>query len=329
VEAEAEFEAEAATGLLDVEPPAVPGLSLNSERSRSICFLLYSSGIQTSLLVLDLFVCDPARLDLFEAFEYAGRASAVTGDEVGLAEEEAFGLAALIFTMGRLNSDCGTRAQGGGTNRTFPTQKIVRVAKTTPLTSTKQTQHKKTQGEGLQYNSLSSSSSSTMSPTSTSGNPFLATSNETYGLSLVGLQEMAAKEERTQHKQGGQHDLSFLYRRESDRIGEGIPNSDSALAAIMSTKMPQKSNSGNILTNPAPLSSSNANAEPTKEEIEQALASFQHNPKEDHPLYMTTANEIGRKAPSYATYTVATKGRSQTFSNSFNGVMYTDESLAT
>ena len=110
VEAEAEFEAEAATGLLDVEPPAVPGLSLNSERSRSICFLLYSSGIQTSLLVLDLFVCDPARLDLFEAFAYAGRASDVTGDEdeglvaLGLAEEEAFGLAAFIFTMGRLNS---------------------------------------------------------------------------------------------------------------------------------------------------------------------------------------------------------------------------------
>jgi hypothetical protein len=113
VEAEAEFEAEAATGLLDVEPPAVPGLSLNSERSRSICFLLYSSGIQTSLLVLDLFVCDPARLDLFEAFAYAGRASDVTGEDglvaLGLPVEVAFGLAAFIFTMRRLNSDCGTR----------------------------------------------------------------------------------------------------------------------------------------------------------------------------------------------------------------------------
>ena len=172
-----------------------------------------------------------------------------------------------------------------------------------------------------------------MSSTSTTGgNPFLATSNQTYGLSLVGLQEMAAKQEqRTRHKleKGGEQGLSFLYRRESDRIGEGIPNSDSALAAIMSTKMPQKSSSGKIATNPAPLSPSNANAEPTKEEIEQALASYRHNPKEEDPLYTTTANEIGRKAPSYATYTVATKGRSQTFSNSFNGVMYTDESLAT
>ena len=101
-EAEAEFETEAAAGLLEVDPPAVPGLSLNSERSRSICFRLYSSGIHTSLLVRDLFVCDPARLDLFEAFAYAGRASDVTGDEdeglVGLAEEETFGLAAFIFT---------------------------------------------------------------------------------------------------------------------------------------------------------------------------------------------------------------------------------------
>ena len=172
------------------------------------------------------------------------------------------------------------------------------------------------------------------SDSTSSGNPFLTTSNQTYGLSLVGLQEMAAarQEKRTQHKldEGG---LSFLYRRTSDRFGEGIPNSDSALAAIMSLK-PKKSSTGSekISTDPAPLSSSSSsssNAKPTKEEIEQALASYRHNPKEEDPLYMTTANEIGRNPPSYATYTKATKGRSQTFSNSFNGVMYTDESLAT
>ena len=79
-EMEAEFETEAVAGPLDVDPPAVPGLSLNSDRSRSICLRLYSSGIHTSLLVRDLLVCDPARLDLFEAFAYAGRESAV-GDE--------------------------------------------------------------------------------------------------------------------------------------------------------------------------------------------------------------------------------------------------------
>jgi len=80
-EAEAELETEAAAGLLEVDPPAVPGLSLNSERSRSICFLRNSSGIQTSLLVRGLLLfCDPARLDLLEAFAYAGRGS-VAGDE--------------------------------------------------------------------------------------------------------------------------------------------------------------------------------------------------------------------------------------------------------
>ena len=176
-------------------------------------------------------------------------------------------------------------------------------------------------------------------------NPFfLATSNQTYGLSLVGLQEMAARQQEdtqrsttTNSSSGKRHDLdlSFLYRRESDRIGEGIPNSDSALAAIMSTRMPKRHTIGHTSSRSGTLSTqstqpgSSVDEEPSREEIEQALASYRHNPKQEDPLYTTTANEIGRKAPSYATYTVATKGRSQAFSNSFNGVMYTDESLAT
>jgi len=177
------------------------------------------------------------------------------------------------------------------------------------------------------------------SATSSNSNPFLVTSNQTYGLSLVGLQEMAAKEQTDAQEQEPtlgapphkQHDLSFLYRRESDRIGEGIPNSDSALAAIMSNKMPKRHTFGRacIDGSTSVASSRPASKEPTREEIEQALASYKHNPKQEDPLYMTTANEIGRKAPSHATYTVATKGRSQAFSNSFNGCMYTDESLAT
>lgn len=175
-------------------------------------------------------------------------------------------------------------------------------------------------------------------------NPFLATSNQTYGLSLVGLQEMAARQQEDTLQQsttsasgGKKHelDLSFLYRRESDRIGEGIPNSDSALAAIMSTRMPKRHTIGHTrstsgrMSNPSTEPTSSVEGEPSREEIEQALASYRHNPKQEDPLYTTTANEIGRKAPSYATYTVATKGRSQAFSNSFNGVMYADESLAT
>lgn len=181
-------------------------------------------------------------------------------------------------------------------------------------------------------------------------NPFLVTSNQTYGLSLVGLQEMAAKQQKQQQEgapsrqesptlrdsTSKQHDLSFLFQCESNRIGEGIPNSDSALAAIMSTRMPKRhtightSSSGRSGTMSTPSTQPASSAEePSREEIEQALASYRHNPKQEDPLYTTTANEIGRKAPSYATYTVATKGRSQAFSNSFNGVMYTDESLAT
>lgn len=192
---------------------------------------------------------------------------------------------------------------------------------------------------------MSSPTCSTPKKAKPNSNPFLATSNQTYGLSLVGLQELAARQQEdtlhqgttsTSSTSGGkQHDLSFLYRRESDRIGEGIPNSDSALAAIMSTRMPKRhtighsSSTSGTLSTPSTQPASSVEEEPSREEIEQALASYMHNPRQEDPLYTTTANEIGRKAPSYATYTVATKGRSQAFSNSFNGVMYTDESLAT
>lgn len=186
-----------------------------------------------------------------------------------------------------------------------------------------------------------SSTCSTPNKPTPNSNPFLATSNQTYGLSLVGLQEIAAaKQQEGAPRQeptlrdGKQHDLSFLYRRESDRIGEGIPNSDSALAAIMSTRMPKRHTIGHTSSRSGTVSTQSTQPttsaeEPSKEEIEQALASYRHNPKQEDPLYTTTANEIGRKAPSYATYTVATMGRSQAFSNSFNGKMYTDESLAT
>ena len=171
-----------------------------------------------------------------------------------------------------------------------------------------------------------------MSSSTSSGNPFLTTSNQTYGLSLVGLQEMAAKQEqRTQHKldEGGLNPFLVTTNQTYGLSLVGLQEIQDRRESKMPKKSSTSTGSEKISTNPAPLSSSSSsNAKPTKEEIEQALASYRHNPKEEDPLYMTTANEIGRNAPSYATYTKATKGRSQTFSNSFNCVMYTDESLA-
>ena len=57
------------------------------------------------------------------------------------------------------------------------------------------------------------------------------------------------------------------------------------------------------------------------------LQAYDHNPKRQNPLYTTTQNEIGIKAPSKATIVTERRSRCQAFSNSFNGVRVKDQSL--
>ena len=170
----------------------------------------------------------------------------------------------------------------------------------------------------------------------------MATTSSSYGLSVAALQELASSPTKDCSRDNGRndngkvnggYDLSFLYSRESDRFGEGIEHSDSALAAIMGTKRSKSAaarrrngqtaeqlDTGNVDNSKKPLS---------KEEIERTLASYNHNPKEEEPLYTTTANEYGRKKPSHATHLAESRARSQKFSNSFQGSMYSNEGLRT
>ena len=63
--------------------------------------------------------------------------------------------------------------------------------------------------------------------------------------------------------------------------------------------------------------------------IARTLESYNHDPKDQNPLYATTQNEFGIKKPTVATYTSERLPRNQQFSNSFNSQMPRDQGLNT
>ena len=206
----------------------------------------------------------------------------------------------------------------------------------------------------------------------TTTNPFMVTSNECYGMSLPQAAKRASyvspiendalfetdctnnecdanlTREHTNSisNENGttptQHDLSFLFSRESDRFGEGIPYSDSALSQVFREKESDSMNKrrkNSIFVKPycnvndRSTTTANHNGKlvcsktVSKEEVHEILSQYNHNPKQQNPLYATTANEFGLRKPSAATYTTARYGLSQKFSQSFNRTMYRDEGL--
>ena len=51
--------------------------------------------------------------------------------------------------------------------------------------------------------------------------------------------------------------------------------------------------------------------------LDRLLDSYNHNPKNQNPLYLTTQNEFGFKKPTTATYTYERIARDQKFSNRY------------
>ena len=74
-------------------------------------------------------------------------------------------------------------------------------------------------------------------------------------------------------------------------------------------------------------SSANGRKLLSKEDVSVILSSYDHNPKEQNPLYVTESNEFGRRKPSVATWTKKNHGVAQGFSKSFNNYVYRDEGL--
>ena len=178
----------------------------------------------------------------------------------------------------------------------------------------------------------------------------MVTSNECYGMSLS---EASKKYETTSNEESestitnsndnkgcgalpgianevNAQDLSFLYSRESDSFGKGTPFSDSSLSKVF--RLEKSAGMNKRRKNSAFAKQLDNNATTTsktipKEEVNKILSQYNHSPKNENPLYSTTANEFGLKRPTQATYTNVRYGMSQKFSQSFNRTMFRDEGL--
>jgi hypothetical protein len=165
-------------------------------------------------------------------------------------------------------------------------------------------------------------------------NPFYVTSNQR-GIGLppmaelkreaiqLELQDKRLKEKNPTTKD---HDLSFLFTRSSDSIGVGIPFSDSALSKVfrqndsLMDSVRRKSLAAELVKQ-VEVDSLPLKRHLTLKEVQEILDGYNHNPKIQHPLYMTSSNDYGRKRPNPATYTSTRASKNQAFSSSFNKMM--------
>ena len=152
-------------------------------------------------------------------------------------------------------------------------------------------------------------------------NPFMCTTNECYGLSLEEASKVIYSSPISSSTSTSSNDpngkeppnhLSFLYSRESDHVSaaDGKNRRRKSSACLNNTS-----------------SSSETEKNVNKQEINEMLTHYNHCPKKEDPLYVTTANEYGHKKPTGATYQTVRFGVSQKFSRSFNNVMYKNEGL--
>ncbi|GMH50718.1 hypothetical protein TrRE_jg5097 [Triparma retinervis] len=135
------------------------------------------------------------------------------------------------------------------------------------------------------------------------------------------------------------YDMSFLYSRESERIGEGVPLSDNKLAKLYAnvpskTETARKIGHAGEYSDPKEYASVSVDAfmktvRDEKLDVDRLLASYNHDPKNQNPLYGTTQNDFGIKKPTAATYTSERIARDQKFSNSYNSQMPRDQGLNT
>lgn len=160
--------------------------------------------------------------------------------------------------------------------------------------------------------------------------PFMITSNQSYGLQLNEL-KMATdilgvnnKNENENQFTNETPDLTFLYTRESDRIGEGVPLSGYPLAKQFRKKINETRKQ---ITCEGEKGNTCKSTIRSHDQVKAILDEYNHAPKEQSPLYTTTANVIGMKAPSVATYTAESHQRSQQFSKSYNRMMFRDHGL--
>ena len=162
-------------------------------------------------------------------------------------------------------------------------------------------------------------------------NPFMCTTNECYGLSLeeasnvIYSSPISSSTSTSSNDPNGKepvNHLSFLYSRESS-----IDSQVFHVSAAEGKNWRRKSSACLNDNNTSSSSETEKKNIINKKEINEMLTHYNHCPKKEDPLYVTTANEYGHKKPTSATYQNVRFGVSQKFSRSFNNVMYKNEGL--
>lgn len=166
-------------------------------------------------------------------------------------------------------------------------------------------------------------------------NPFMITSNQSYGISINNLQniyecesneEQELKQKDNNTNEGADFTDKFeQYSREYDNIGKGIRSSDSALARMMG----KKESLSSIVKRRRLIFSKDSLGTGASNKYEAKFTEYDYSPNEQHPLYTTESNQYGIINPSEETFTKVKYSRSQNFSNSFNRNMFRDLGLNT
>jgi hypothetical protein len=128
-----------------------------------------------------------------------------------------------------------------------------------------------------------------------------------------------------------QEKFTFLYTRESDRIGARVPKSTLPVRRPLTKTEFLKQRRENLLLTYGPSheeeeESNRRMQQPTPEET---LRNWRQGSKPEDPRYTTSSNEYGKKAPTIATFVAERQAISQTFSNSFSNVKPKNTSLNT
>ncbi len=172
-------------------------------------------------------------------------------------------------------------------------------------------------------------------------NPFMITSNQNYGIVFEELKNCELNQKSdfnddlaTEGKGQGQTTtaaepkLSFLYKRESDRIGSEVEVSKSALARAFDKGKPLRKRQLKFMNETVETEPNNSTTE-CSSRVNAILDDYKHERKTENPLFTTTSNDYGSKKPSKTTYTTMRYSRSQSFSKSFNRIMFQDQGLNT
>jgi len=192
-----------------------------------------------------------------------------------------------------------------------------------------------------------------------SSNPFFVTNSSTYGMTATDFSEKKfeapavhrphVQAAQAMMEQRNQPDFSFMYKKESEVIGEGVSHSDSGLSATflhnkdsigamarakregLNQAMPDMTDEDKaVIEADSTLRKPKvACPDQRKQNVNSVLAAYQHQPKGENPLYTTSNNDYGKKMPTAATFTAERESRLQKFSNTFNGLKYRDQGLNT